>query len=129
MSNPKTSLRDLALAAASGYRTKTVTVPEWGGAKVTLREPSGEAWATFRDFVGTTPDDDDENKLSETEKFIRNKEADVILFLDVLLDETGARVFSDEDRATVAEIYGPVHARLLSQALKLGITQDEAGKK
>lgn len=127
MSNPKTSLRDLALAAASGYRTKTVTVPEWGEAKVTLREPSGEAWATFRDFVGTTPDD--ENKLSETEKFIRNKEADVILFLDVLLDETGARVFSEDDRATVAEIYGPVHARLLSQALKLGITQDEAEKK
>lgn len=128
MSNPKTSLRDLALAAASGYRTKTVTVPEWGEAKVTLREPSGQAWATFRDFVGTTPDDD-ENKLSETEKFIRNKEADVILFLDVLLDETGARVFSEDDRATVAEIYGPVHARLLSQALKLGITQDEAEKK
>jgi len=128
MSNPKTSLRDLALAAASGYRTKTVTVPEWDGAKVTLREPSGEAWATFRDFVGTTPDDD-ENKRSETEKFIRNKEADVILFLDVLLDETGARVFSEDDRATVAEIYGPVHARLLSQALKLGITQDEAEKK
>jgi len=128
MSNPKSSLRDLALAAASAYRTKTVTVPEWGGAKVILREPSGEAWATFRDFVGTKPDDD-ENNRSETEKFIRNKEADVILFLDVLLDETGTRVFSEDDRATVAEIYGPVHARLLSQALKLGITQDEAGKK
>lgn len=128
MSNPKSSLRDLALAAASAYRTITVTVPEWVGAKVILREPSGEAWATFREFVGTTPDDD-EKKLSETEKFIRNKEADVILFLDVLLDETGARVFSDEDRATVADIYGPVHARLLRKALELGITQEEAEKK
>ncbi|KIS44767.1 phage tail assembly chaperone [Kosakonia radicincitans] len=128
MSNPKNSLRDLALAAASGYRTKTVTVPEWGGAKVTLREPSGEAWATFREFLGATPDDD-KNPLSETEKFIRNKEADVILFLDVLLDETGARVFSEGDRATVAEIYGPVHARLLRQALELGITQEDAEKK
>ncbi|WBU47581.1 phage tail protein [Kosakonia pseudosacchari] len=128
MSNPKTSLRDLALTAATAFRTKIITVPEWGGAKVTLREPSGEAWAIFREFLGATPDDG-EIKLSETQKFIRNKEADVILFLDVLLDETGARVFSEDDRATVAEIYGPVHARLLRQALDLGITQDEAEKK
>lgn len=128
MSNLKPSLRALALTAATAFRTKTVTVNEWGGAKVILREPSGEAWATFREFVGDTPDDD-KKPLSETEKFIRNKEADVILFLDVLLDETGNRVFSEDDRATVAEIYGPVHARLLRQALDLGITQDEAEKK
>jgi hypothetical protein len=128
MSNPKTSLRDLALAAASAYRTKTVTIPEWGGVKVTLREPSGEAWATFREFVDALPDDD-KKALSETEKFIRNKEADVILFLDVLLDETGSCVFGKDDRATVAEIYGPVHARLLRKALELGITQEEAEKK
>ncbi|WP_313508343.1 phage tail assembly chaperone [Kosakonia sacchari] len=128
MSNPKPSLRALALTAAAAFRTKTVTVNEWGGAKVILREPSGEAWATFREFVGVTPDDD-KKPLSETEKFIRNKEADVILFLDVLLDETGARVFSEDDRDTVADIYGPVHARLLRQALDLGITQEEAEKK
>lgn len=128
MSNPKPSLRALALTAATAFRTKTVTVNEWGGAKVILREPSGEAWATFREFVDVTPDDD-KKPLSETEKFIRNKEADVILFLDVLLDETGARVFSEDDRDTVADIYGPVHARLLRQALDLGITQEEAEKK
>lgn len=128
MSNPKSSLRSLALAATSAYRTKTVTVPEWDGAKVTLREPSGGAWASFRDFLGSEPDDN-KTPLTETQKFIRNKEADVILFLDVLLDETGARVFSEDDRATVAEIYGPVHARLLRQALELGITQEDAGKK
>lgn len=128
MSNPKTSLRALALTAATAFRTKIVTVPEWGGVKVTLREPSGEAWAIFREFVGTAPVDDT-IKLSETQKFIRNKEADVILFLDVLLDETGTRVFSEDDRATVTEIYGPVHARLLSQALELGITQEDAKKK
>lgn len=58
MSNPKPSLRALALTAATAFRTKTVTVNEWGGAKVILREPSGEAWATFREFVGDTPDDD-----------------------------------------------------------------------
>lgn len=129
MSNPKSSLRTLALAATSAYRTKIVTVPDWGGVKVTLREPSGEAWVTFREFLDTTPDSDDESPLSATQKFLRNKEADVILFLDVLLDETGARVFSEDDRTTVAEIYGPVHARLLRQAIDLGMTQDDAEKK
>lgn len=129
MSNPKPSVRSLALTAATAYRTKTVSVPEWGGAKVTLREPSGEAWLTFREFLDATPDDGDDAPLSATQKFLRNKEADVILFLDVLLDESGERVFSEEDRTTVGEIYGPVHARLLRQAIELGMTQDDAEKK
>lgn len=39
------SLRDVALTASKAYRTKDgITVPEWDGAKVTLREPSGDAW-------------------------------------------------------------------------------------
>ncbi len=129
MSNPKSSLRDLALAAAAAYRTKTVTVPEWNGVKVILREPSGEAWLTFREFLDATPDNDGESPLSATHKFLRNKEADVILFIDVLLDENSTRVFSEDDRTTVAEIYGPVHARLLRQAIELGMTQDDAEKK
>ncbi|MEG5632672.1 phage tail assembly chaperone, partial [Enterobacter hormaechei] len=66
--------------------------------------------------------------LTEAEKFLRNKEADVVLFIDVLLDENGERVFSDEDQELVSKIYGPVHARLLAQALGLGMSQEEAGK-
>jgi len=95
MANPKSELRALALTAASAYRTKTVTVPEWNNTTVTLR----------------------------------NKRADVTLFVDVLGDESGHRVFSDEDRGVVEEIYGPVHARLLRQAIELGISQDDAEKK
>lgn len=52
----------------------------------------------------------------------------MVLFIDVLLDEKGERVFSDDDQAQVSEIYGPVHARLLAQALGLGMSQEEAGK-
>ena len=32
-------------AKMSGFRHKTVSVPEWEGVKVVLREPSGEAAA------------------------------------------------------------------------------------
>jgi hypothetical protein len=59
---------------------------------------------------------------------MRNKDADVILFIDVLLDEDGNRVFSDDDSQIVREIYGPVHKRLLSAALALGVDQDQAEK-
>jgi len=125
----QSSLRNVALTASKAYRTKEVPVPEWDGAKVTLREPSGDAWVKFREIVNPEITEGEEaSQLTETQKFLRNKEADVVLFIDVLLDENGDRVFSDDDKSQVSEIYGPVHARLLAQALKLGMSQDEAGK-
>ena len=103
------SLRDVALTASKAYRTKDgITVPEWDGAKVTLREPSGDAWVKFREIVNPQLAEGEEAPtLTEAEKFLRNKEADVVLFIDVLLDENGERVFSDEDQELVSKIYGP----------------------
>lgn len=124
------SLRDLALAPSGAYRTKEVSVPEWGGIKVTLREPSGQAWVDFRALLSPElPEGTEPPQLSPTEIFIRNRNADVILFIDVLLDETGSQVFSPEDKEQVSEIYGPVHVRLLQQALALGLSQESAEKK
>jgi hypothetical protein len=123
------SLRNVALTASKAYRTKEVPVPEWDSARVTLREPSGDAWVKFREIVNPEmPEGEEAPQLTKTQKFLRNKEADVVLFIDVLLDENGDRVFSDDDQAQVTKIYGPVHARLLAQALGLGMSQDEAGK-
>lgn len=127
---PPASLRDLALAPSGAYRTKEVSVPEWGDIKVTLREPSGQAWVDFRALLSPElPEGTEPPKLSPTEIFIRNRDADVILFIDVLLDETGSQVFSPEDKEQVSEIYGPVHVRLLQQALALGLSQESAEKK
>ena len=126
----KNSLRNVALTASKAYRTKEgITVPEWDGVTVTLREPAGDAWVKFREIVNPQlPEGEEEPQLTEAQKFLRNKEADVVLFIDVLLDENGDRVFSDDDQAQVSKIYGPVHARLLAQALNLGMSQEEAGK-
>lgn len=125
------SLRTLALAASSGFRSKVIEVPEWNGAKVMLREPSGEAWVKFREIM--TPPETEEGheppKLSIQEEYLRNKQADVVMFIDVLLDEGGNRVFSEGDEQTVSEIYGPVHSRLLSQAIGLGMSQETAEAK
>jgi len=124
------SLRDLALAPSGAYRIKETTVPEWDGAKVILREPSGQAWADFQALLNPeVPEGTEPTKLTPAETFNRNRAADVILFIDVLLDEEGQPVFSAEDQEAVAQIYGPVHVRLLQQALALGVSQEVAEKK
>ncbi|HAL9805342.1 TPA: phage tail protein, partial [Escherichia coli] len=44
-------LKTLALARLSGFRHKTVKVPEWGNVSVVLREPSAEAWYLWREVL------------------------------------------------------------------------------
>ncbi|WP_368897101.1 phage tail assembly chaperone [Morganella morganii] len=104
-----------------------VKVPEWNGIAVILREPSSAAWLRWRELMNT--DGEGDKKLSEAEQAQRNLRADVVMFSDVLLDEDKERVFSDDDTEEVMAVYGPVHARLLKQALDLMATPDEAEKK
>ncbi|EET3294860.1 hypothetical protein P3368_005389, partial [Escherichia coli] len=56
-------------------------------------------------------------------------EADVTLFCDVLFDTDLQRVFTPDDREQVLAVYGPVHARLLRQALELIADAESARKK
>lgn len=120
------SLKELALAKMSGFRHKIITVPEWGGVKVVLREPSGEGWLRWQEIAKTGTD---EEKVSVSEKAHRNLCADVALFIDVLCDADKQPVFSQEDEEQVREIYGPVHSRLLKQALDLITSAEDAKAK
>ena len=120
------NIRNLALATMSGFRHKTVDVPEWEGATVVLREPSAEAWLRWQEIVKAK---DDETPLSVAERARRNLEADVELFIDVLCDTDKQPVFSVDEEEQVREIYGPVHSRLLKQALDLINNADEAREK
>ncbi|WP_370611663.1 phage tail assembly chaperone [Citrobacter meridianamericanus] len=122
----KTNLKALALAKMSGFRHKTVTVPEWDGVTVILREPSGEAWMRWREFSSSGVEGEE---LSVSEKARRSLCGDVALFIDVLCDEDSQRVFSTDDEEQVRDIYGPVHARLLKQALDLITTAEDARAK
>ena len=127
MANPKLSLKELALSPKNAFRSKMVKVPEWSGVTVILREPSSAAWLRWRELMNAGGEGD--NKLSEAEQAQRNLRADVVMFSDVLLDEDKERVFGDDDTEEVMAVYGPVHARLLKQALDLMTTPDEAEKK
>ncbi|ELH4050039.1 phage tail assembly chaperone [Enterobacter hormaechei] len=120
------NIKNLALAKMSGFRHKTVAVPEWEGVKVVLREPSGEAWLRWQEVVKAGADDEN---VSVSEKAHRNLCADVVLFIDVLCDTDKQPVFSVDEEEQVREIYDPVHSRLLKQALDLINNADEAREK
>ncbi|CDH08110.1 Tail assembly chaperone [Xenorhabdus bovienii str. oregonense] len=128
MVKAKKDLRALALAPGAGFRSKPVTVPEWGEVAVILREPSAGAWALWQEIISPA-EGEEAQPLSVAEKTRRNVRGDVVLFIDVLWDEDGEPVFSADDADTVAGIYGPVHARLLHQALDLMTSQADAEKK
>ncbi|MFC0228067.1 phage tail assembly chaperone [Serratia aquatilis] len=127
----KIDLRALISAPMAGFRTKEVCVAEWGGAKVILREPSQQAWGLWRDIITPVPAEEGKEpaKLSISEETQRNLRADALLFTQVLLDEKFQPVFLQENIDQVIDFYGPVHARLLSQAIELQTSIEEAAKK
>ncbi|WP_174868171.1 phage tail assembly chaperone [Pectobacterium polaris] len=121
----KKSIKSLALAPGAGFLTKAITVPEWEGVKVILREPSAEAWLRWQDAVKT---DDDSELVSVSERARRNLHADATLFVDILRDDDGEPVFGVDEVEEVETVYGPVHSRLLRQALDI-INDTEIAKK
>uniref|UniRef100_UPI00119F7C61 phage tail assembly chaperone n=2 Tax=Yersiniaceae TaxID=1903411 RepID=UPI00119F7C61 len=72
---------------------------------------------------------DEAVKASIEDQITNNILSDVTLFVDVLLDESGLQAFSNEDIPLVAESYGPVHARLLKEALSLSKQDIETAEK
>jgi len=125
----KLSLRELALAPSSAFRTKSVLVAEWD-TTVTIREPSAKAWTEWRHAINPELQEGEEpQKLTAAQEANRNLQCDVFLFIDTLLDEDNKPVFTLEDKELVESIYGPVHARLLAQAIELGGTVAESEKK
>lgn len=111
----KNNIKALALAPMAGFRKKEVSVPEWGGEKVIVREPSAEGWIRWQSLTKTEGADN----LTDAEKVRRDLRADASLFIDVLLGPDLQPVFTVDESEEVERIYGPVHSRLLKQALAL----------
>ncbi|WP_227536889.1 phage tail assembly chaperone, partial [Klebsiella pneumoniae] len=119
-------LKALALAPMAGFRKKEVSVPEWDNAKVIIREPSAEAWIRWQGIASPEQPKAPEGQeapeapeLTPSERAFRTMRADVTLFIDILLDTDLQPVFTVDDTEQVETIYGPVHSRLLKQALDL----------
>ncbi|MBP1039151.1 phage tail protein [Serratia fonticola] len=131
MAAKKLNLKALVSAPMAGFRTKLVEVAEWNGAKVILREPSPAGWGRWREVM--EPEEPKEGakqvELSISEQTQRNIRADAVMFIDVLLDEDQQPVFTPEDLTEVIGFYGPVHSRLLKQAMALQTSTEDAEKK
>ncbi|HHT0524804.1 TPA: phage tail assembly chaperone [Klebsiella michiganensis] len=132
----KLSLKALALAPMAGFRKKEVSVPEWDNAKVIIREPSAEAWIRWQGIASPEPPKPPEGQepqeapeLTPSERAFRTMRADVTLFIDILLDTDLQPVFTVDDTEQVEAIYGPMHSRLLKQALDLIRDADDAKAK
>ena len=132
----KPSLKVLALAPMAGFRKKEVSVPEWDNAKVIIREPSAEAWIRWQGIASPEQPKAPEGQeapeapeLTPSERAFRTMRADVTLFIDILLDTDLQPVFTVDDTEQVEAIYGPVHSRLLKQALDLIRDADDAKAK
>ncbi|SWR50370.1 phage tail assembly chaperone [Klebsiella pneumoniae] len=120
----------------AGFRKKEVSVPEWDNAKVIIREPSAEAWIRWQSITSPEPpklpegqDPQEAPELTPSERAFRTMRADVTLFIDILLDTDLQPVFTVDDTEQVEAIYGPVHSRLLKQALDLIRDADDAKAK
>ena len=126
----KKDIKALALSPLAGFRHKEVIVKEWGGAVVVVREPSAEAWLRWNEITKkvNNPEEGDP-ELSEEEKFDISRSGDVAMFIDVLLDSDGNTIFSVEDAEELKRVYGPVHTRLLSNAVGMVSNSAEAEKK
>ncbi|MRG07074.1 phage tail assembly chaperone [Klebsiella oxytoca] len=132
----KPNLKALALAPMAGFRKKEVPVPEWENAKVIIREPSAEGWIRWQAIANPEqpkPPEGQETpevpELTPSERAFRTMRADVTLFIDILLDTDLQPVFAVEDTKDVESMYGPVHSRLLKQALDLIRDADDAKAK
>ncbi|MCS5452496.1 phage tail assembly chaperone [Enterobacter huaxiensis] len=121
------NLRELVLSANAGFRIKEIVIPEWNNAKVTIREPSAAAWLRWQEIIKPSGESE-EVVLSISEQAHRNMRADVSLFIDIILDGDKP-IFDVNDMDEVSAVYGPVHARIVKQALNLSITSEEAEKK
>ncbi|MEX5732179.1 phage tail assembly chaperone [Providencia hangzhouensis] len=121
----KPNLRNLALSADHSYRTKTVIVPEWNNAEVLIREPSIQARMKCTELVSEKP----KEELTSTQKALRNIEGDSLLLIHILLDTDGNPVFTEDDLPELFKTYGPVHSRLVAEAISITISAAEAEKK
>lgn len=135
----KQNLKALALAPMAGFRKKSVIVPEWENAEVIIREPSAEAWIRWQSILNPekaksnegqeAPEVPDVPEPTPSERAFRTMRADVTLFIDILLDTDLQYVFTVDDTELVEAIYGPIHSRLLKQALDLVRDADDAKAK
>lgn len=124
------NLRDVAIAKNSGFRTKSISIPEWG-CEVFVREP---LHLDFARYIKTVESINENEKTSDREKDELKIKAEAELFASIYVDEKGDPVFDkDNDIDDLVKNYGPIHTRIVNKSIDLiGLSEkpiEEAEKK
>lgn len=112
------SLKTLISNPVLGRRFKIITVPEWDNAKVRIVEPDSNAWFKAKQLL---PDD---SKTGSDDGLAQGVKSDAELFIRCVLNEDGTVIYDAVDDSLLTA-YGPVHSRILRQALDLAKLTNE----
>lgn len=129
-------IRGFALDPLRNFKREEMVVPEWDGAKVTVRALSAGDWVEYRrratelilaarQAAGLSDSPADSEVAKEESVEVSSAPLYAFVLTRTLFDDSGARVFSDGDVDEVAEAFSPVHDLLVSKAFELsGIAAD-----
>ena len=122
-------------SSSTPHPAKKKTSSVLNGMKIMSME-TGMAWIRWQGIASPEqpklPEGQEASEMPEltpSERAFRTMRADVTLFIDILLDTDLQYVFTVDDTEQVEAIYGPVHSRLLKQALDLIRDADDAKAK
>lgn len=102
-------------ALKNGFRTKKITVPEWDDATIIIREPSSVDWFYFQEQMPEKK----EGVKGTLDDLSQGVRAEAQMFAHCILDEDGERIFSDDELEELIVAYGPIHTRIMNQAIRL----------
>ncbi|UNK43450.1 phage tail assembly chaperone [Luteimonas sp. S4-F44] len=115
----KQGIRALATAPLAPFKHERVTVNEWGGATLIVRQLTAGDWIDYRaaivrarEAIGTRLDEVSELPINVVP-------ATALVLARTLFDEEGKRILTDADADDVAASFSEVHGRLVDKAFEL----------
>lgn len=109
------NLKQIITAKNAGFRTKQIEVSEWQ-ITVIVREP---LHIDFNRYIKSIKEITEQKQLTDEEKDSLSIKAEARLFADILLDDKGDLVFKPADLDDLIKNYGPVHTRIVNEAISL----------
>lgn len=130
MTKAKTpNLRALATDPLAPFKHERVTVPEWEGAELVVRQLVAGDWIDYRAEIARAREAAGIEPGEVSEIPVNIIPATALVLVRVLFYPDGRRVLRDEDAPSVAASFSEVHDKLVSKAFELsGITLSRKGE-
>lgn len=122
----QSNLRALATAPLAPFKHERLTVPEWEGAKLIVRQLTAGDWMDYRTEIAKAREAAGIEPGESSERPVNVIRATALVLVRTLFGEDGKRALADRDADDVAASFSDVHGRLVDKAFELsGINQKE----